>query len=104
MGFKYTYELLPGATKDFQEIYDHIANVFSNETAAIKLSGKFREAIKLTCEFPKMHTVYKGHRRIVIDDYLVFYKIDEKERILIITCACHGSMDYDRILRTRTLS
>ena len=40
MDSKYKYELLPGAKKDFDEIYNYIANKLANEDAAINISKK----------------------------------------------------------------
>ena len=98
MDSKYKYYLLPEAAKDFREIYDYIKYDLYNETAAENLSQKFKTALKNACKNPMIYPAYKDYRRIVVDNYLVFFKIDEENKRIIVYHAKYGAMDYDRFL------
>ena len=98
MDSKYRHKLTQTAAKNFQQIYDYIAENLNNTEAAEKITQKFLSAIRNACLFPTMNPKYKNYRKIVVDNYLMFYKVDEKEKLLIIHCALYGAMDYEKLL------
>jgi len=96
MAFKYL--LSPDAAEDFERIYDYIANNLSNPVSADKLSEKFKTAMRNACEFPKIYPMHNGYHKIIVSNYLIFYKVDDSSKTIIVHCAVYGAMDYDKFL------
>ena len=52
-------------------------------------------------EMPKMHPVYEDFpdfRKIVMEDYLVFYLVNEEKKIIEIHRLIHGKIDLKKQL------
>ena len=96
MAFKYV--LGEQFKTDIIGIYDYVAIHLANPIAAAKLHNNFVSAIENACDFPRINATYFKYRRIVVNNYLLFYKIDEKAKVLTFYRALYGAMDFDRML------
>jgi len=65
-------------------------------TKAARIFAKIDKALMLLAETPEMHAVYSdvpSFRYIVIEDYLVFYKVKKLNRIIEVHRLIYGRMD-----------
>ena len=69
------------------------------------LLDEIENKLNLLCEFPGLgaelsdpYLVRKGYRRLLVDNYLIFYLIDEIERKIIVMRILYGARDYQDIL------
>ena len=70
-------------------------------TAAGRLFEKIKARMELVKENPYMCAVYErrpAFRRMVVDDYLIFYKVNEEKRRIEVHRILHGSMDSEHHL------
>ncbi len=101
----YKIEFLPIAKKDIDDIIYYISNNLKNRTAAINLSKEFIKGANSILEFPyglseyrtnnKLNNVY---RSIKIKKFLMFYTINEKDKIITIVRVLYQKMDINSIL------
>lgn len=97
---KYNVKFMESALEDLEEIILYIAK--DSKTKAVKLHDKIMDKSKTLETFPKLGLLVpdnkirnSGFRVIVIDKYLMFYKIYEKE--ISILRILHGSKDYPQL-------
>ena len=87
----YKIEYLEPALEDIHEIVSYISNELSNREVAIKLTEKIINKGNMLADFPYGRPVYIPikklqfeYRSIKVDNYLLFYFIDEdKKKVLI---------------------
>ena len=79
---KYSYIILRKASQDLEEIFKYISIDLSNQCAAKKLISEFLEAFERICLFPFSCQLIdeplikeKDIRRLIVDNYVVFYKV-----------------------------
>lgn len=94
---------LPVAIQDLFEIIEYVRK--DNPGAAAALVGRFDEALGKLGSFPEIGPVPKderlrarGYRILVIDNYLAFYVIHEKENIVEVRRVLHGRRRYSFLL------
>ena len=98
---KYKVLFYPIAYNDLDEIFDYILE--DNHSTAIETIDQIQAAIEKLITFPKIGSIPKDlrlqqmdYRMLVVDDYLVFYVVDEDavriRRIL------HGSRNYSHLM------
>jgi len=69
--------------------------------AAKRLFGKIKSNMELVKDNPYMYEAYDRRpqfRRMVVEDYLVFYKINEEEKIIEIHHIFHGMINIEQRL------
>ncbi|MBF8437738.1 type II toxin-antitoxin system RelE/ParE family toxin [Halanaerobiaceae bacterium Z-7014] len=93
------------ARHDLEKIYDYISLEFKNDIAAKKLIRKIRDSIIRLREFPYMSELLKdeilrkkGYRKIVIDNYIVIYKVNKDERLVIIVRIIYNRRQYQDLI------
>ena len=98
---KFQIRLLKIAEEDFTEIISYIAA--DNPNAASKLADKIEKNLELLSENPKLGRIPRdeeirnlGYRYIIIQNYLIFYTIDE--RTILIHRILHSARNYKSIL------
>jgi addiction module RelE/StbE family toxin len=101
----YQVEFLPIAKKDIEEIIYYISNDLKNLSAARNLSNSFIEGINNILVFPFGLPVYQTLRKlkneyrcIKVKNFLMFYTINEKEKIITIVRVLYKKMDINNIL------
>jgi len=95
----YNVKLLGIAEKDIDEICEYLSQFYPGTP------GKFLDSLDKDFENvnlnPYMYPVYeynKKYRRIVTNDYLVFYTIDEENNLVRIYRILNGKQDVKTIL------
>ena len=96
---KFTIVFSDDVDTELQDIYDYISFNLFNEPATKKLMRKISESVKHLDTFPNMYPLSKfdGLRKINVDNYLIFYEVDENKKEVYILHACHGSRDYETL-------
>ena len=98
---KFQIRLLKIAEEDFTEIVSYIAA--DNLNAANALATKIEKNLELLSDNPKMGRIPRdedirnlGYRYIIIQNYIVFYTIDE--RTILIHRILHSARNYKSVL------
>ena len=95
----YKIKMTPSFDLDLAEI-DFI--LYEYPQKAKRIIEKIDQSLLMLAEMPKMHPVYEDFpvfRKIVIEDYLVFYLIDEEKKTIEIHRLIYGKMDLKKQLR-----
>ena len=101
----YKLEFLPIAKKDMNDIIYYVSNNLKNNTAAKNISNSFINGAKSILVFPFGSSIYKTtynlekeYRFIKINNFLMFYTIDDKEEIITIMRVIYEKMDIKNML------
>lgn len=101
----YKIEFLPIAKKDIDEIIYYIACNLKNITASKKLRDLFMSNLDKIANFPYSVSIYRStnvlkneYRSYKVKNFLMFYTINEKEKIITIARILYQKMDIDNIL------
>ncbi len=93
------------AQKDLINIYDYISNTLCNNEAAIKLLNRINDKFEIIKSFPKSAPIInneyvknKNIRKLLIDNYIAFYEIDEINHEIRIVRIIYGMMNYLDVL------
>lgn len=93
------------AYEDLDEIDTYISNVLYNPQAAEKLLDEIEIAINHLKKFPysgsKVEDAFlcsKGYRKLVVQNYLVFYLINGEQNKVIIMRILYGAREYHNLL------
>ncbi len=104
-GNKYKLHFTPIASEDLDEIYGYIAIHGHNPTAAESLIDKIEDSILRLKEHPFSGSLVedellmtKGYRKLVVDNYIALYLVDEVERTAIIVRVLHSRRSYRSLL------
>ena len=84
----------------------YISNNLKNKTAARNLANSFIKGVNSILEFPYASSVYKVSRKLEheyrsfkIKNFLMFYTINENEKIITIARVLYQKMDVNNILK-----
>lgn len=98
-----TVEIFPLAAKDLEDIFKYISVDLCNRSAALKLIEDFEQAFDRVSLFPESYALIKNEhvkdktlRKIVVKDYLVFYRV-KNDSIQVIRVV-YGMRDYESFL------
>ena len=98
---KYQIRLLNVAEEDFTEIVSYIAA--DNQSAANTLANKIEKKLELLSDNSKLGRIPRdeeirnlGYRYIIIQNYIVFYTIDEKT--ILVHRILHSARNYKTLL------
>lgn len=101
----YKLEYLPIAKKDMVEIVQYISKELQNPEAATRLAMNLTEAAESLLTFPYSTPVYQPirsvkheYRKILVQNYLIFYWIDEEKKLVIIARVIYAKRNYNRLL------
>lgn len=101
----YKLELLPIAKKDIDDIIYYISNNLENKTAARNLANNFIKGTNSILEFSYGTSVYKitkeleqEYRSLKVKNFLMFYTINENDKIITIVRVLYHKMDINNIL------
>jgi len=105
MPAKYKLKFTPIAYEDLDQIFDYIASELKADNAAHHLMNDIEEKITrlktfpYSCELVKDEALKeKGYRKLIIDNYIAFYIVNEKEKLVIIMRIIYGARQYEKIL------
>lgn len=101
----YRLEFLPIAKKDMDDIIYYISNNLKNSTAAINLSKCFINSARSILEFPYSSSEYSStsklknvYRSVKVKNFLMFYTINENDKIITVVRVLYQKMDIKNIL------
>ena len=84
---EYKIFLTSKAQSEIETIFDYIADELKNKQAAIRLKNRFKEKIGSLRTMAKkyqiienINRVEKVYRRIVIDNFIILYTIDDEKK------------------------
>ncbi len=100
MDSKYRLEILGLARSDIVGIESYYAQY--DENAAKHFMERLYNSLKTLESMPYMgqrSDIDPAFRRLVIDNYLAFYTVDDKKRIIEIYRVLHGAMDIKRHIK-----
>lgn len=104
-GKEYSLKFTPKTMEDLDEIYGYIANnLFAPEAAEnlmdkIETSNILLKAFPYSCSFVLDEPLKKrGYRKLIVDNYIVFYLVNEQERQVVIMRILYGASNYQTIL------
>lgn len=93
------------AEEDLDEIYGYIATKLFAETAAEALMDKIEntfmrlEKYPFSCSFVFDELLKRrGYRKLIVDNYIAFYLVNESEKQVVIMRVLYGASDYKNIL------
>lgn len=97
--------LTPASLNDLDSIYRYITINLQSDISARNLLDKIEERIlqlelfPYSCEFVQDEALKsKGYRKLIIDNYIAFYKVNEIEEQVVIMRVLYGSQNYKGIL------
>ena len=97
MSKKFDFRFLPSAFQDIEEVFDYITLKLCNQKAANDLMDKLDETIDNIRLFPKSFPFHEDSelknnlvRKVPIDNYILFYKFDEKQELIKILYFKYG--------------
>jgi addiction module RelE/StbE family toxin len=109
MTLKYKIVYLELAREDVKEIRSYLAQFYPGTPA--KFLSALKEQIGNLTENPYMYEAYDkmssdntssdktpSFRRMVVSNYLVFYKVDDEKRTIAIHRILHGSRDISKYI------
>ncbi len=93
------------AAEDLQQIAHYIAIELREPVSAQRLVDRIKDQVMSLAEMPTRHELVadgslasQGIRRLVIDNYIVFYIIAEKERTVTIIRILYGRRNWEQLL------
>ena len=95
---KYRVKINPRAIRELDSIYEYIANEKSAPENAKGQVDRIKKAVLNLSAFPQSHQrrnegryAEKGYRQLLIDNYLVIFRIDEADKtVYVITVQYQG--------------
>ena len=97
----YKLEYLPVARKDMLEIVRYISGELQNPDAADRLAVELVDAAESVLTFPyatPIRPLKHEYRKILIQNYLMFYWVDEEKKLVTVARVVYAKRDYGRLL------
>ena len=102
---KYNILRTDKAEEQLREIIFYIADDSSNVEMALGYLDKMETAINHLQEFPESGSIPRysilkkqGYRVVIIERHLVFYEINEENKLVIIFAIVHGRREYRNLI------
>lgn len=97
----YKIIITPIAYREINKIYEYITEELYAGKAAQKLMKRVEKQIQSLKYYPRMYpkirkidNLKRRYRRIVINNYVILYTIDEKKKIVFISNMYYGGKNY----------
>lgn len=101
----YSIKLTPKAREDLDRIYSYISQELYAEKAAINIVEKIETSIMRLKDFPFSCNYVADeflknnrYRKLIIDNYIVFYLVNEEEQQVIVMRVLYGRQKYQDLL------
>ena len=101
----YTIKMTPKAADDLDNIYRYISEELFAISAAANILERLEKEIMRLKEFPfscnyvaDEYLRNKGYRKLIVDNYIVFYLIKEEKDKIIIMRVLYGKQKYEDLL------
>ncbi len=103
LNFKISYS--ERAKNDLDSIHDYISNRFHSPETAEAQVKRISKKIRSLCEFPKRFPFYnrdssrfKDLRFFPVDNYVIFYTVDDAKQNVIISRVIYKGRDFNEIM------
>lgn len=97
--------MTPKASDDLDNIYRYISEELFAISAATNILKRLEKEILRLKEFPFScnfvaddYQKNKNYRKLIVDNYIVFYLINEEKEQVIIMRILYGKQKYDNLL------
>ena len=101
----YRLEFLPIAKQDMTDTVRYISRELCSPKVADVLADEMIEAAERLCEFPYINAIHqsikplkKEYRKLMVKNYIIFYWVDEKEKLITIARVIYAHRDYEKML------
>ena len=101
----YQLTFLPIAKQDMMDIVSYISSELHSPAAAALLADEMIEAAGRLCDFPYINTVHQTikplkqeYRKLLVKNYIMFYWVDEKKKLITIARVIYARRDYEKLL------
>jgi addiction module RelE/StbE family toxin len=101
----YDLQIMPMAEEDLDGIFGYITNTLEAPVAANRLMIKIEKAIQSLRDTPRIGPKCrdeilgkKGYRKLIINNYIVFYLVDDETRTVIVMRVIYGRRNYTALL------
>lgn len=101
----YSLKFTPKASEDLESIYNYISSNLCALITADKLLSKIENDILRLKDFPYSSSYVideslksRGYRKLIIDNYIVFYLANEMDKQVVIMRVLYGAQNYKEIL------
>jgi addiction module RelE/StbE family toxin len=102
---KYMLKITPKAAEDLEDIYRYISEKLFAEASARHLLEKIEKNILRLKDYPFSGSLVadeflreKGYRKLIVDSYVVFYVVNESEKLAVIMRILYGRQKYQDLL------
>lgn len=102
---KYRVDISEPAEKDLKDIVRYIASQLSAPISALKMMELFEETMADLSDIPQRCPLVAderlsqmGYRKLTVKNYLVFFSIDEKNKVVDVERILYGRRDWIRIV------
>ncbi|MCH5348042.1 MAG: type II toxin-antitoxin system RelE/ParE family toxin [Oscillospiraceae bacterium] len=92
---------------DLDSILEYISQQLFNSSAADRLMKKAEEKVRSIKENPFLYPIYhdeilagKGYRYTVVSNYILFYTVDQENKIVSVLRLIYGGQNILNILNT----
>ena len=108
MDFNYSYRFTSKAEQDLDEILHYITYTLCSPLSAKNLSKKIFEHINTVRMFPESGAIVENEfltvavtvRKIIVDNYIVYYTVSKQDNAIIIIRIVYGKRNLDEIMRS----
>ncbi len=93
------------ASEDLEQIYVYISEKLLADVAADRLLNNIENSIMRLRDFPYSCSFVlddllksKGYRKLIVDNYIVFYLVNEIEKQVVIMRILYGAQNFQEII------
>ena len=105
MANNYTIKMTPKAAEDLDNIYQYISEELFATSSATNILERMEKGIMGLREFPfscnyvaDEYLKNKGYRKLIVDNYIIFYLAEEQMKQVIIMRVLYGKQKYENLL------
>ncbi|WP_187759771.1 type II toxin-antitoxin system RelE/ParE family toxin [Thiospirochaeta perfilievii] len=98
---QYKINLTQKAYGDLRDIYSYIKEELHTKSSALKVIDEIENRIMLLKDYPEIGTfvkdevlLKKGYRKLIVNNYIALYLIDDNRKIVNIIRVVYGKRDY----------
>lgn len=102
---KYRVDLSEPAEKDLMDIVKYIASQLSAPISAYRMMEVFEEALAGLSDTPQRYPLVAderlsqmGYRKLIVKSYIVFFSVDQKNKVVDIERILYGRRDWLRFI------
>ena len=102
---KYRVDVSEPAENDLRDIVRYIASQLSAPISATRMMELFEEAMLSLSDMPQCcpfvsddRLSQMGYRKLIVKNYVVFFSIDEKNKVVDVERILYGRRDWIRFL------